>query len=1101
MPIPKFLSLGASLLCLAISFSTGLGYAVADVSESLPSKDKFHLFLLAGQSNMAGRGKVAPEDKIPNPRILMLSENGEWVPAVDPIHFDKSIAGVGPGRSFAEAIADEQEDVVIGLIPAACGGSSITKWVPGGYHEQTKSYPYDDAVSRTKRAMQDGTLKGILWHQGEADVSGKRAANYEKNLNVLMNRFRTEFSDPNLPILVGQLGQFPTRPWNADTFQVDRALRDFAMETDYAGFVSSDGLTCKPDNTHFDAKSQREFGRRLAEAYLKLISEAHSSSGPGSPRFESGFEEALDGWVIDESEPMSSIRSEAAHNGDWGLRVEDSSTEEGSSVATPRLPAEPGQIFRFRFLARRIDGKGVGGYLLFYDREGHRIDSPDGRENLVSVNSRTWRDYSVVAVAPDGAVEVEGWLHSYRRDTSTTDFDTLRLEVYSPDMTPPWTPSYKLDPNDTLLTDADVPGPDGFVYPDWRMAGVSGGIPQLPIIVGVDRFEGHEGDDIATLLNDAVAEVADSGGGVVELPPGEFLLNRPVVIYDSGVVIRGAGQERTRLVFQDYIPYGEIRSRIWSPDKIIGPNGFFEIQANPKNLVELRVSHGSSIVDARSRKDHWGNRFFLRCRGKDLLGKLGPGTHTLKATIGYANGDTFSDSFSVTVSEDPQPGDRWLDQHAAIMVLGGGPVSSVMPLLETAERGSRQLKLASGYGLKSGDRLYIEAPATPRWNEITGNVSPWGTFRSNQLEVVSVDGDTVTVSQALRIDFPVEDGSFVCRIRTAEGVGIEDLTIEQKVFTQELVGPRIPETLWYPIEDLWTDGVTFCYAWNSWVSSVKIVNAGRNPLYFTRSKFCEVQNVEVFDSLFKGGGGTGYVGFERSYDCLMEDVFTRGMRHAPDLQWGSAGNVIRDSHFVGSDAQWHAGWTHENLFENNRIEQRESDLGQGTYGHGFFASGPSSTSHGPQGPRNVVYYNDVIAPKSGVTMLGGNEAWIIVYNRFVVGGKRGIYVKEKSFDHIIADNVFALPNGQNPAILVGAANCTGIEILDNRFYGPITEVASFAQGIGEFLRLENNRIFPLPSDREFEVPRPEPRIRSIFEWQRQQARMSAENDARKVSEE
>jgi hypothetical protein len=53
---------------------------------SLPPKEKFHLFLLAGQSNMAGRGTVTPQDKTPHPRVLMLNQAGEWVPAVDPMH-------------------------------------------------------------------------------------------------------------------------------------------------------------------------------------------------------------------------------------------------------------------------------------------------------------------------------------------------------------------------------------------------------------------------------------------------------------------------------------------------------------------------------------------------------------------------------------------------------------------------------------------------------------------------------------------------------------------------------------------------------------------------------------------------------------------------------------------------------------------------------------------------------------------------------------------------------------------------------------------------------------------------------------------------------
>ena len=66
-------------------------------------------------------------------------------------------------------------NVIIGLIPCAVGGSPIEAWQPTKYYEPTKSYPYDDALKRTKTAMQTGTLKGVLWHQGESDSDSGNA--------------------------------------------------------------------------------------------------------------------------------------------------------------------------------------------------------------------------------------------------------------------------------------------------------------------------------------------------------------------------------------------------------------------------------------------------------------------------------------------------------------------------------------------------------------------------------------------------------------------------------------------------------------------------------------------------------------------------------------------------------------------------------------------------------------------------------------------------------------------------------------------------------------------------------------------------------------
>ena len=111
-------------------------------------KDQFHLYLLVGQSNIAGRGKVEAQDKKIHPRVLMLDKKGAWAPAVAPLHFDKPFAGTGLGRTFGIRIAENNPEVTVGLIPCAAGGSPISTWEPGGYHGQTKSHPWDDAIKR-----------------------------------------------------------------------------------------------------------------------------------------------------------------------------------------------------------------------------------------------------------------------------------------------------------------------------------------------------------------------------------------------------------------------------------------------------------------------------------------------------------------------------------------------------------------------------------------------------------------------------------------------------------------------------------------------------------------------------------------------------------------------------------------------------------------------------------------------------------------------------------------------------------------------------------------------------------------------------------------
>lgn len=238
----------------------------------LPPREKFHLFLLVGQSNMAGRGKVEDDDRKPNPRVLMFTKDRTWEPAVDPLHFDKpKVVGVGLGRTFGLALAEADPDATIGLIPCAVGGSPIETWEPGAFDAPTKTHPWDDAMLRAGAALPAGTLKGILWHQGESDASAERSPLYEKRLHDLIDRFRVTLKAPEVPFIAGQMGQFPKKPWSADAKRVDAVHRGLPLAVPHTAFVSSDGLTDNGDSVHFNAASYRELGRRYAAAYRKVI--------------------------------------------------------------------------------------------------------------------------------------------------------------------------------------------------------------------------------------------------------------------------------------------------------------------------------------------------------------------------------------------------------------------------------------------------------------------------------------------------------------------------------------------------------------------------------------------------------------------------------------------------------------------------------------------------------------------------------------------------------------------------------------------------------------------------------------------------------------
>lgn len=261
-----------------LKFITGIGFIGALTFLLMAwsykqDEEPMDLYLLIGQSNMAGRGIVDSLSNVKNPNILMLDKENNWVVATDPLHFDKKVAGVGPGLSFAQVMLGASKGKKIGLIPCAVGGTSIAKWRPGGYDKVTNTHPYDDAILRARIAMKSGTLKGILWHQGEGDSGRPEYVTYPQRFDELLDSLGKDLNIPihSMPVVIGQIGRYYIEKYpHGYSVQFNELLMKMAAERPNVLCVSSEGLTHIGDTTHFDTKSSRELGKRYAEAMKRL---------------------------------------------------------------------------------------------------------------------------------------------------------------------------------------------------------------------------------------------------------------------------------------------------------------------------------------------------------------------------------------------------------------------------------------------------------------------------------------------------------------------------------------------------------------------------------------------------------------------------------------------------------------------------------------------------------------------------------------------------------------------------------------------------------------------------------------------------------------
>ncbi|RYU96119.1 sialate O-acetylesterase [Emticicia agri] len=227
------------------------------------------VFLMAGQSNMAGRGIVEVGDTVTNKRILTIDKDYHIIKASEPIHFyEPNLKGLDCGLSFAETLLEKiDKSIDILIIPTAVGGSSTRQWLGDSLHRNVRLLT--NFRQKIEFAKTKGEIKGILWHQGESDANAKAIPLYHENLKKLFGIFRRYAGNYTLPILMGELGTYSKSPdeWN----KVNEILRQYVASDPQAYLISTGDLKHKGDFIHFDSEGQRLMGQRFAETYLQHV--------------------------------------------------------------------------------------------------------------------------------------------------------------------------------------------------------------------------------------------------------------------------------------------------------------------------------------------------------------------------------------------------------------------------------------------------------------------------------------------------------------------------------------------------------------------------------------------------------------------------------------------------------------------------------------------------------------------------------------------------------------------------------------------------------------------------------------------------------------
>jgi hypothetical protein len=260
---------GAGGATAGASGSSSGGGASAGNGGSAPTGEPvLHIFMLMGQSNMAGVAKSEASDKNTDERLKVWGgcnqKAGQWNVANPPLSDCPGGSGINlstsvdPGIWFAKTLLKKlRTGDTIGLVGTAESGEKIETFITGGKHHNAIMTKIA-AVKTQKNAR----FAGVIFHQGESNNTQGTWPGLVKQLyNEVKQAFGVSY---DVPFILGEL------PAGGCCSAHNTRVHEAAMQLPMGAYITQDG-TKVMDQYHFDHASVVLMGTRYGDKMIEML--------------------------------------------------------------------------------------------------------------------------------------------------------------------------------------------------------------------------------------------------------------------------------------------------------------------------------------------------------------------------------------------------------------------------------------------------------------------------------------------------------------------------------------------------------------------------------------------------------------------------------------------------------------------------------------------------------------------------------------------------------------------------------------------------------------------------------------------------------------